>query len=65
LLTAHCNGCHLTFTGLTAFDKHRDGPHTARKCLTPDSVGLVLTNRLYPCYGFPNTDNNDYWETDE
>ena len=28
LKTAHCAACHETFTGLTAFDKHRTGSHT-------------------------------------
>jgi hypothetical protein len=47
LLTAHCSACHITFTGITAFDKHR----RRRKCLTPESIGLVLKDRVYPCFG--------------
>ena len=57
--TAHCTACHLTFTGLTAFDKHRTGSHSDRRgrfCLAPEVVGLVLTSRLYPCYGEPIDD---------
>ena len=66
LLTSHCSGCHLTFTGITAFDKHRDGSHTkGRFCLAPEKAGLVITSRLYPCWGLPNTDQNDYWEVEE
>ena len=63
--TAHCAGCHLTFTGLTAFDKHRTGSHTKHLyCLSPEDAGLVLSGRLYPCWGFPTA--NDFWEdTDE
>ena len=39
LRTCHCaaGGCHRTFTGIGAFDKHRqDG-----RCLDLTSVGLV------------------------
>jgi len=34
---AHCSGCHLTFTGISAFDQHR--VHGA--CAAPAAVGLV------------------------
>lgn len=53
--TAHCSGCHLTFTGLSAFDKHRDGSHakSTRHCVSPESVGLIEAGRAYPCWGFP------------
>lgn len=54
LNTCHCCSCHLTFTGLTAFDKHRDGKHpTGRHCLPPEQVGLEDAGRDYPCMGFP------------
>lgn len=47
----HCSACHQTFTGLTAFDKHRagvgDGP-----CRTPDSIGLVH-NDIRHMWQFP------------
>lgn len=34
---AHCSGCHRTFTGVSAFDRHReDGA-----CLDPASLGMV------------------------
>lgn len=41
---AHCSGCHHTFTGITAFDRHRDAggddePHGF--CHAPDVCGLV------------------------
>lgn len=55
--TAHCSGCHQTFTGLTAFDKHRSGSHvTGRHCQDPWDIGLVDAGRAYQCWGFPNTD---------
>ncbi len=59
--TSHCSGCHRTFTGLTAFDKHRDGDHakSTRRCLPPDLVGLVGAGRDYPCWGFPG--DPDRW----
>lgn len=56
--TAHCTGCHSTFTGITAFDKHRTGSHakSTRSCLDPDTVGLVDAGRAYPCWGLPWTE---------
>ncbi|WP_445944812.1 MULTISPECIES: FDXHR family putative zinc-binding protein [unclassified Rhodococcus (in: high G+C Gram-positive bacteria)] len=56
--TGHCMACHTTFTGITAFDAHRRGG----ACQTPDSVGLSLTKRAYPCYGYPS-DETDHWWT--
>jgi hypothetical protein len=55
--TCHCSGCHLTFTGLTAFDAHRRGG----ECRPADSVGLSLTKRAYPCYGYPSDDTGAWW----
>lgn len=39
LSRAHCSACHLTFTGVSAFDRHRgaDG-----ECLLPPNLGMVL-----------------------
>lgn len=31
----HCGACHRDFMGLTAFDKHRTGPHDDRRCVDP------------------------------
>lgn len=61
LNTAHCSSCHLTFTGVTAFDKHRTGSPANRICLPPEKVGLVLSDRSYPCYGAPGPET-DFWE---
>lgn len=58
-LTCHCTGCHQTFTGLVAFDKHRN----KYKCLDPQSVGLVLSNRAYPCWGVAG-DKPEFWKED-
>lgn len=48
--TAHCGACHHTFTGVTAFDKHR----VRYKCVDPASVDLVDVGRKYPCFGSPS-----------
>ena len=59
LNTAHCSGCHLTYTGITAFDKHRDGYHIkgrGRFCKSPQAAGLVDAHRAYPCWGLPSDD---------
>lgn len=43
---AHCGACHITFSGDSAFDRHRRGEGD-RRCLDPASVGLVpRENRL-------------------
>ena len=65
LVTGHCTGCHQTFTGITAFDAHRDGSHarSTRHCVEPSTEGLVDAGRGYPCWGFPGTD--DEWWADE
>ena len=39
----HCKGgrfggCCQSFTSLTGFDRHRTGPYTDRRCLTPDEL---------------------------
>ena len=56
--------CHQTFTGITAFDKHRDGSHAQsnRHCLNPADIGLVDAGRDYPCWGFPG-DPTRTWTT--
>lgn len=56
--TCHCSGCHLTFTGLTAFDKHRKN----FTCQSPQDVGLVQHRRggdafKYEAWGFPHDDD--------
>lgn len=60
LSTGHCTGCHRTFTGITAFDKHRSGSHSAdtRHCVDPATVGLIDANRAYACWGFPSGDRD-------
>jgi hypothetical protein len=56
LNTSHCNGCHRTFTGMTAWEAHRTGTHVkGRYCLDPADVGLVDAGRSYPCWALPGT----------
>ncbi|MEU4133626.1 FDXHR family putative zinc-binding protein [Streptomyces wuyuanensis] len=40
---SHCGGCHETFTGLTAFERHRKG----LRCNPPAEVGLVARQKPY------------------
>jgi len=45
----HCGGCGRHFASLEAFDLHRDGPWTARRCEDPnDVVGKTPRTRLQP-----------------
>lgn len=34
-----CQGCYEYFNSVYAFDLHRTGPYTDRKCLTPEEMG--------------------------
>ena len=55
LRTAHRAACHRTLTVESAFDRHRTGSHSqgTRRCLAPETVGLVAARRAYPCWGLP------------
>lgn len=53
----HCDGCHHTFSSITAFDAHR----RAGTCRTPQEAGLVLLDRAYPCYGSPVRETTEPW----
>jgi len=62
--TGHCAACHHTFTGITAFDQHRDGSHArGRYCVPPEDAGLVPSSRAYPCWAIPGT--NDFWKDED
>jgi hypothetical protein len=58
--TAHCAACHVTFTGLTAFDAHRKGG----KCAQPEDAGLVEAGRAYSCFGAPADPETAEWWAD-
>lgn len=46
--TSHCGACHLTFSAVGSFDKHRN----AGRCNKAADVGLVLVDgRAYDCWG--------------
>lgn len=53
--TAHCSGCHYTFTGVTAFDRHRAGHGPRGRCRNVTEAGLVRSDRNYPCWTMPGT----------
>lgn len=59
---AHCTACHVTFTGITNFDRHR----SEGRCRPPEVVGLVEKVRAgYTAWGRPADDVNHWEETDE
>lgn len=43
----HCaaEGCHNTFGGATSFDAHRDQRGEHGRCKSPESLGLVQTEK--------------------
>lgn len=51
LAVAHCPTCHCTFSGISAFDRHRRDD----KCITPGLAGLVprLRRTGFVAWGFP------------
>jgi len=52
-LACHCGGCHRTFTGITAFDRHQ----LAGRCCDPTQRGLVPVTKLYwSGWGMPGDD---------
>jgi hypothetical protein len=64
LTAGHCTGCHRSFTGIAAFDRHRSGSHAAdtRHCLDPATVlnekgepALVPANKPWTGWSLPGT----------
>jgi hypothetical protein len=57
LNTAHCNSCHLTFTGVSAFDEHRYNgtcrPITETRLIDRERNGVVM-------YGWESSDSEDW-----
>jgi len=43
--TAHCAACHLTTSGIHAFDAHQRVTDGILRCLLPDAAGLVPSVR--------------------
>jgi hypothetical protein len=42
---AHCGACHVTFSSLTAFDRHQRAADGRLVCVAPAEVGLVGAER--------------------
>lgn len=59
----HCGGCHETFTGETAADKHRTGVFGVdRRCLPPMEAGLVAREKPWGVlWGAPAADM-PFWQ---
>lgn len=50
---SHCGGCHLIYSSLTSFERHRKGG----RCNDPASVGLVARQKPYgELWGLPGPD---------
>ena len=49
--SAHCVGCHESFTSVSAFDLHRRGG----ECRHPADVGLVPADKSWPGWQHPGT----------
>jgi hypothetical protein len=45
--TAHCPRCHLTTSGIRAFDAHQRITGGIVQCLPPDKAGLVASVRTW------------------
>lgn len=51
----HCRGgkyggCCESFSSISTFDRHRTGPHDARRCLTPSEMrddGMRLVGEIW------------------
>lgn len=55
---SHCGGCHVTLTGLTAFERHRRG----MRCNPPETVGLVAREKPFGLlWGMPAPENGYAW----
>jgi hypothetical protein len=61
LSSAHCSACHITFTGIYAFDMHRRGG----RCADPNDIDLVPALKPWSGWSRPGTwrgpdDDEDY-----
>lgn len=62
--TAHCARCHLTTTGLRAFEAHQRVTRGILQCLPPDKAGLVPVQRPWGlAWSQPGSDDN-WWSND-
>lgn len=67
----HCAACHRDFMGLAAFDKHRRGPYTDRRCVDPATdtettdTGRPLASWWQDDRGRWHEGDRGYWDTRE
>lgn len=54
---AHCGACHHTFSGVTAFDRHR----RAGECLSPLAIGLRADRKGIWRYPAPDPTQRIVW----
>jgi hypothetical protein len=56
LRVAHCSVCHVSFSGVNTFDRHRkDGA-----CRTPAEMGMrPLEGRTSEVWGWPTTQSDE------
>jgi hypothetical protein len=59
--TAHCACCHLTTTGLHAFEAHQRITDGILQCLPPDKAGLVPHLRTWGTVWSQPGDGVDWW----
>lgn len=64
--TAHCGGCCLTFSSLTAFDAHQRGGRPGQICRKPDEVGLVPVEKSHgTVWSWPGNGHNPHAKASE
>lgn len=61
--TAHCARCHLTTTGLRAFEAHQRITGGILHCLPPDKAGLVAAERPWGVVWSQPADESTPWST--
>lgn len=59
--TAHCARCHLTTTGLRAFEAHQRITDGIVQCLPPDKAGLVPSQRTGGTVWSQPGGDGDWW----
>jgi hypothetical protein len=60
--TAHCARCHLTTTGIRAFEAHQRITDGVVQCLPPDEAGLAPHQRPWGTVWSQPGDGATWWE---
>lgn len=60
---SHCGSCHLTFSSLTAFDKHQNRAGSEKLCRDPQEAGLVATEKPYGVLWSMSGSRPAHWAT--